>query len=122
MNLDEMFAEEVEDNKNKCKGLFFKAEVSQFFNKRGDIVRTQRLVLMKRKSYQCSGCSWMLDDIKEDFSYNSDDYEDGHIIIPELKNNKTYSCRVINESRDIEYGVVEDYDIEFYEIPEKELK
>jgi hypothetical protein len=50
---------------------------------------------------------WLMDDINESMAC-------GNVIFPEIENEKLYSVRMVNISRDWESGFVDDYDLEIY--------
>jgi hypothetical protein len=57
----------------------------------------------------CSQCTCLLDEIAEIAP-------DWGFIIPEIKQDQIYSVRITNISRDWESDLVDDWDLQFYEI------
>ena len=100
-----------------CKGLVFKGKVTQYLtNTKGnfEIVRKEKVRLSKRLSCKgCDHCGWLLDSINE-LSEN--------VILPNIEHNELYSVHTINESRDWETGIVDDYDVEFFKIEKSDYE
>ena len=94
-----------------CKGRIYRARVSAFIDNRGDYVYRERMVLLKRKS--CIGCEecGCLDDMLSEFLSN-----ETPPIIMHIEDGALYSLRVVNESRDWESGMIDDWDMEFVKI------
>jgi len=95
-----------------CKGRIYKAKINNFFNAKGEYVSSIRMVPQKRLS--CKGCKnrWFL----EDSVGESTSYGDPPIIPNNVKNGKVYRLEIVNESRDFESGIVDDWDHEFIEV------
>ena len=95
---------------NTCKGLIFKAEVTQYRTNRGFAFTTK---INKMKSMSCKGCEkcGSLEDIIYEFISN-----DSPIIgFYKVENGKLYTFNICNMYRDWETGYVEDYDLEIVE-------
>jgi hypothetical protein len=97
--------------KEECKGLFFRGYHSIFWDSKQHKLETKSgLRLLKRKSCKgCEKCGFFLDTINEMMNC-------GGLIIPEIEDWGTYSIRVTNINKDWETGLVDDYDLEFYEV------
>ena len=105
---------ERQSKANNCTGLVFKGS-SQVYMTNGRITYKQSVRLMKRMSCDCDTCLYMLDSINEDIAC------DHPPIFPkQIKDGKFYSVRVINESRDWETGIIDDWDTEIFEISKPE--
>jgi hypothetical protein len=92
---------------NSCIGLVFKGYKS-LFKVKNRVELRQGIRLLKRQSCPgCSNCMWLMDDINESIAC-------GNVIFPEIENEKLYSVRMVNISRDWESGFVDDYDLEIY--------
>lgn len=101
------FAEEVKGK--ECKGLIFRGYNKQFVSG-NHIGLHQGLKLLKRKSCPgCEECSWVMEQIADMLKFNQ-------VIWPEIEDGKLYSVHTTNEKRDLETGLVDDYDFEIFEV------
>ena len=77
------------NNKNKCKGLYWRAQVSSFLSTHNSIETRKSLRLLKRKSCSgCEHCGWFWDYIKEDICIEICDY------IGDVEDGKVYTFKV----------------------------
>lgn len=112
-NILPLFSLDKESEIEGCKGVIYRASVSNYY-KDGNIGFNTKLRKLKRKSCKgCGNCGWLEDDLQE-FLYN----EGGLIGVDKLEQGKLYTVIVVNESRDYESGHVDDYDLEFKEVKE----
>lgn len=96
--------------KNNCKGMFFKAEVTQYRTVRGIAFTTK---INKMKSLSCKGCEHC--GPLEDIIYEFIDNESPILGLDKVENGKLYTFNLCNMYRDWESGYVEDYDLEINE-------
>lgn len=103
------FRMDIEVDKNECKGLVYRARVSEWYWP--TIGKTTRLNLLKRDSCPgCEKCGAMYECLQE---LN----EDWPIVgLDNVENGKKYTIRFCNEQRDWESGIVDDFDIELIEV------
>ena len=95
----------------KCRGLFFRGYHSTYYQD-GKFERKEGIRLLKKMSCPgCKNCGYLLDDV-QDFIYG------GGLIFPEIKHGALYSIHYTNFSKDWESGIVDDYDLEIYEVKE----
>ena len=102
-----VLVDKVDEN---CTGLIFKARVNHFLNKRGDYNFNIKMELQTRKSCKCNKCFMLL------YSYNEYCSFSNPLLPINIKNNNLYSLKIVNESRDYETGIIDDYDFTFFEI------
>ena len=96
-----------------CKGLVFRGYNNKFVTSDRRIGNHQGVRLLKKLS--CPGCQWcdfFFDDMGDMI------YTDG-IIWPEIIDGKLYSIHVVNIKRDWESGIVDDYQFEIFQLPER---
>lgn len=102
------------DINKSCKGIIYKAEVSLFQTKRG-IGYTIRLNEAKKLS--CPGCSICNFKRGYDSGLSEIDVDDWPIIgIENVKNGKYYTLETINQHRDYETGIIDDWDLALVEV------
>lgn len=100
---------EEKSDEIQCKGLVFRGYRNSYY-KDGKFELKQGIKLLKRKSCPgCEQCGYLLDDLKEFAGTDS-------LIIPDIKDFKEYSVRVTNIHTDWESGMVDDWDLEIFEI------
>ena len=96
---------------NECKGLVFRAYVTDYVNRYGEFIHTERLRLMKRQSCRCQSCQIQFDCYLESINIGLMPIIDDPLIDKGL-----YGLKIVNESRDWETGVIDDYDYKFIHI------
>jgi hypothetical protein len=98
-----------------CKGVVFRGHRSCYWSaQRQTLAFKQDLRLLKKKSCPgCQQCYWMFEDLSE-MSFNES------FILPKrgIQEGKLYSVRVTNISKDWESGIVDNWDLEVYEVDE----
>lgn len=89
MNVIEPLEKKHWDKKTDCKGIYFRAEVSNFISGNNTDINTKlKLRFLKRKScLGCEKCGWFWDYIEDDIFMNNPapylpDLEHGEIYIP----------------------------------------
>lgn len=105
---------ELESAETPCTGLVFRAHANHYIDYGGSYVFKQGLKLLKRKSCKCQKCQVLLDTFQESVSNCI------FPILPILVDGNLYGLRVINESRDWETGIIDDYDLEYYSLQGKQ--
>ena len=101
------------DGKNICKGRFYRVAHSKFINKAGAIVFTTAFRPLKRKSCKgCEKCGWLDEDLQE---RNLSD-----ILWEEFNQDDIVTVVICNEHTDWESGYVDDYDLKFVLVVEKD--
>lgn len=102
---------EINSDITSCKGVFFRANVSKYWDSDKGVIGERRTVrILKRKSCPgCSACAWIYDHLQEDVE---------NVHIEDVENGKVYSIIVTNEHTDWETGIVDDYDLSFKEVKE----
>jgi len=111
--LNEMY----NDTKPKCKGIVFRASVSQWMSVQRDINFKKQLRVLKRKSCPgCEQCHWLWDDLSERMS----EFYPQDSIIADVEDGKLYTIITTNLSTDWESGIIDGYDLEFIEYKEVE--
>ncbi len=101
------------EDKNPCKGLYFRGVVSNYSGC-NTFVCNKKIRLLKRKSCKgCESCGWILEAISEDIS--SEIYLD----FDKVENGKIYTIGVTYV--DGHYGDEFDYNFELYEVEEEDL-
>ena len=106
ISIKDIFEQEVE---TKCKGLFFRGIVNQYFRPPLGLVQKREVRLLKKIS--CSGCvlcGWWYDEFAESDTERFD--------LSHIENGKTYTVGTKNESRDWETGCIDMYDVVFNEV------
>ena len=97
-----------------CKGKIYKAKINNFINAKGEYINQIRMVPLKRKSCPgCQYCSNLIDNLLE----ISDMYETSDIL-SNIEHGRLYSLTIVNQTRDFETGIIDDWDVEFVEINE----
>ena len=91
-----------------CKGLVFKAYINAYVNRAGDYVHTERIRLMRKQSCKCNRCQIQFDVYLESLGCSL-----FPIIDEPLVDQALYGLVVVNESRDYETGIVDNYDFKF---------
>lgn len=103
---------EVKEEKDGCKGRYYRVMKSKYINNAGSITFTTQFRPLKRRSCKgCVECGWLEDDLRErdlDILFEKD-FEGGEIVT-------IISC---NEHTDWETGHVDDYDIKFVSVNEE---
>lgn len=99
--------ENCTEDAEKCTGLVFKACESIYFNRAsGKLERKQSFRVLKKKSCKCSRCESILDDFTDSTE---------NVVFPDIfMSGGLYSVRVINESRDFDSGIIDDWDYELF--------
>ena len=102
---------------NKCKGATFRGYSSTFYDSiNSRVERKEGIKLLKSKScHGCQFCGFIFDQLPDMIDSESLIFPDEGIVTGKL-----YSIRVINESRDYESGMMDDWDFEIFEIKGKE--
>ena len=102
---------------NQCKGATFRGYASTFYDSINQRVeRKEGIRILKSKSCPgCQFCAFISDQLPDMIDSKSLIFPKGGII-----SGKLYSIRVINESRDYESGMIDDWDFEIFEIKDKE--
>ena len=100
----------------ECKGKLFKATVSAFFNNKGEYIYQEKMIPLKRESCpDCEYCAWLMENIT--------DVVDGHggsiMMENPIINNSIYKLDAINESKDLETGIIDDWDLAFMLVENK---
>ena len=99
---------EYDEGVVECKGLIYRASVNSYISDDGDYVHTERMRLLKRKSCKgCPQCGWYIDDINTGLSIGVLPY------IENIENSGLYKLSVIITGKDMETGIVDDWDIVF---------
>lgn len=98
----------------KCKGIYFRAEVSNFMSGDGTDINTKlKLRFLRRPSCAgCEKCGWFWDFIKDDlWTVSPGAY------LPDLENGKTYTPIPVLESADWEMPHIKEIShIKFHEV------
>lgn len=96
-----MFSLDTVKVENKCKGVYYRADVSYYRTKRG-FGFTSRLNLLKSKSCKgCKHCSWI---------YEVDNTEKDVILgLADIEHGKIYTLDFDNISGDYETGIIDDW-------------
>lgn len=104
------------ENKKECKGVVFRAEVSSYRTSKKGIGMTLKLNPLKRKSCPgCDQCGW-IDDLFLDFT------AEDIIGFTEIEDKGLYTIGVINEHRDWESGLIDDFDLMVVRLEEEDAK
>ena len=92
-----------------CKGLVFRGYNSTF--KSGNHVgRHQGIKLLKRQSCPgCEKCGYLLDSLYDSIS-------DESLEMPEIENGELYSIDIVEDGRDWESGICDDWHTRVYKI------
>ena len=100
-----------------CKGIFFKYRENNYFHE-GKLEFKKTFTKLKRISCPgCNVCEFIESDFRED-DLTIGRY--GHISFPEkLVDQGIYEPKVTNMSVDIESGISDDWDIEFFHVEEE---
>lgn len=106
----ELLLEGQSDQKDECKGLFFRVSINDYFvNERSEYTYSTRLRLLKSMSCPgCSQCQWLLDDYGE--------CGDMPLLPEGLSNGDIVSLGVTNISHDYETGYVDGYDLKLVKV------
>lgn len=87
-----------------CRGLVYKAEVTQYLTQKG-IAQTIRLVEQKRLSCRgCEHCAWLYDSLQESL-------RDAAVDFDRVQHGKYYTLAAVNIKRDWESGFIDAWDI-----------
>jgi len=106
INLDGIFKSNVIE---ECEGLVFKGYISKYLTKDLRIEEKQGLRLIKRLSCNCDRCHNILSEIYEAIGE--------YVILPKtIEKDGLYKPVYINQSRDWETGIIDNYDITFKKI------
>ncbi len=109
-SLDELTLDLTKEEKETCKGLFFRVRKSSFMDSRGAICFNLHFVPLIRMSCKgCESCYYMYDDLRE----RNYDVDGGIGWRDDLKNGDTVELKVTNIHRDWESGYIDDWDLEF---------
>lgn len=93
----------------ECKGLFFRGYLQEYWTGEKYEIK-QGFKLLKRKSCPgCFQCRCTKDEIRELIG-------SGSIITPDIKDGALYSIRITNRHTDWESGIIDDWDLEFFEV------
>ena len=106
----------INEVKNKkYSGLVFRAFSSSFFNySKGKIEKREGFNLLKKLSFKDK---WFTNGgMFECFADTASMSPEAIIYPKDIEQGKLYGLRVINESRDYETGIVDDYDLEFFKL------
>jgi len=112
MNLKDL---KIKESKEKtCKGLFFRAKLNMFINKKGEYVCQERMIPVKRISCKgCECCAPLLEELWE-FACEVD-----RPVIQKFEHNALYELKITNVFTDWETGYAEDWDLEFVMVEEE---
>jgi len=102
LNLDPIKRPDVKH----CKGLYFRCRMSQFISSKGEYIYTEKMIPLKRKS--CTGCDKCMP-VLDCF----DDILDIPVVIEKIVDGGLYKLDIINESRDWETGIIDEWDLGF---------
>lgn len=104
----------LQESKGLCKGLFYRARVNFFINKKGHVIHQERMVPLKRMSCKgCGECTFIKEDLSE---YVANELSSKFSKVP--INGEIYQLIITNEFTDWETGVVEDWDLMFVKVEE----
>jgi hypothetical protein len=96
------------DPETECKGKIFRCRVNAFVNSKGEYVYQERMIPLKRKSCPgCEKCGHLEDQLPEFISMGTG------VNIHGIVDGGIYCLAIVNESRDWESGVVDDWDLAF---------
>ena len=99
--------------KQKCNGLIFRARENIYISSRGEFIRQEKMIPMKRLSCGgCDQCEYMPDLLYEELANGG-----MPIIKGDFDNEALYTLDVINISRDWETGIVDDWTLAFIKQP-----
>ena len=100
---------------NTCKGLFWKADTTAYFNhSTGAMNTTRRLRLLKRRSCSgCAKCSWFFEFMHEEVLNGLNDYSEKYL--DGIENGKVYTFK-LHTSCDWESSYEEIDEVEFVEV------
>ena len=118
MDIFSKIKEKIIEDKNPCKGIYWRASVNCFLSTHKSIEVKKSLRLLKKKSCPgCEKCAWLWDYFDEDISFNFqiEDY------IGNIKHGKVYTFDV-STSRGFEDLYPEIDSIDFIEVDEKKEK
>lgn len=106
--IDSLACDAADNPEAKCKGKVYRCRVNAFVNSKGEYVYQEKMIPLKRKSCPgCDKCGYLEDQLPEFVSMGSaaeiQGIEDGAI----------YRLEVVNESRDWETGIIDDWDLAF---------
>jgi hypothetical protein len=100
-----------------CVGRVFKCVENIFVNKRGHLVYKKVLIPLIRKSCPgCEECGWQWGFVFEDFIYSDGAFFECGIDLSNCEHGHYYKPKIINETKDWETGIVDDWDIGFEEV------
>lgn len=91
-----------------CKGKVFRCRVNAFINAKGEYVYQERMIPLKRRSCPgCEHCSHLEDQLPEFICMGQG------VDIQGIENGAVYHLEVVDESRDLETGMIDDWDLAF---------
>jgi hypothetical protein len=103
---------EPKNAKDSCKGKIYRGRVNAFLNAKKEYVYQERMVPLIRQSCPgCEACGWLEDELKESIGNNA------LPIMSDIEHEATYRLEIVNQSRDHETGMIDDYDMEFIKVP-----
>lgn len=100
-------------SKTECKWLTFRGYSNLYFDPKTYSVKMKHeLRLLKRRSCPgCKHCNWIYDDLRETLD---------NVILPDIIDGELYTIQYVNEHKDWETGIVDDYNLEFIHIKSEE--
>jgi len=93
---------------NECKGRFYRLRQSSYINSKGEYIYQERFSPLKRIS--CKGCEFC--DFLDEYLHESCSI----YIFPRVDkpiDNAVYKLQVVEEYKDLETGIVDDFDLGF---------
>ena len=103
--------------KNSCKGRYYRGRKNTFVSKKGEYYYIEKMIPLKKLScVGCEHCDYLDDELNE---FTSSGY-----LLPTINNIEDgglYKLELVNVSTDFETGYVDDYELEFVKIMEKQI-
>jgi len=100
----------------ECKGKIYRASRNEYVNDKGHYVYTERMVPLKRENCPgCHKCGYLDDDLQEFAAWG-----EGAVGMDDFEHGAKYELKVTNTYRDWETGIVDEWDLGFVKIKDKD--
>ena len=104
----------IKDPDHICKGKIYRGIQNAYIGSKGEYVYQERMIPLKRKSCPgCKKCGYLQDAINDEL------FNESFPIINDIQDQALYELQIVNESRDYESGMIDDWEIEFVKVKEE---